>query len=152
MQEILVKIQSGTATAHDFEELAKLSKAEAESKKKVEASAKSLIANIKEANIEPQLLTNLLAQEGLIVLPKIEASEQKIVILEHAVKTKEGRPSKFKVWIGRDCNALTADAKNYWNDLKNKGKDYFVENLNEEGKKQYEKDEVKQFVNGLFAK
>ncbi|MBW3502251.1 hypothetical protein [Janthinobacterium sp. NKUCC08_JDC] len=57
------------------------------------------------------MTTNLLASEGLIILPKVEASEQKIVILEHAVKTKKGRPSKFKVWIGRDCNALTADAK-----------------------------------------
>lgn len=152
LQEILVRVQSGNATATDYEELSKLSKAEADSKKKVEASAKTLIASIKDAKIDPQILTNLLAQEGLIILPKVEAPVTKLNIIEFPVTTKEGRSSTFKVWAGRDCAVLTADAKKYWDTLKAKGFDYFVENLNADGKKYYETEEGKKYINGLFGK
>ena len=151
LSEILVRVQNGTATANDYEELSKLSKAEADTKKKVEASAKTLITTIKDANIAPQILTNLLAQEGLIILPKMATTETKVVILEEAITTKEGRSSTFKVWKGRDCKALTADAKTYWTNLKGKGKDYFIGKLNAEGKAYYETDEGKKYIDGLFA-
>lgn len=151
IQELFVKVQNGTATADDYAELAKLSAEKGEAQKKAEASAKALIDSIKKAKIEPQMLTNLLASEGLIILPKVAGNDEKIVIMEEPITTKEGRQSKFKVWIGRDCNALTADAKTYWNTLKGKGKDYFIKNLNAEGQKQYEKPEVKEFVEKLFA-
>jgi hypothetical protein len=153
LQELFVKVQNGTATADDYAELAKLSAEKGEAQKKAEATAKTLIESIKKAKIEPQMLTNLLASEGLIVLQKTSNNEEKIVILEESVKTKEGRPSKFKVWIGRDCNALTADAKAYWTTLKGKGKEYFISNLNTEGKKLYEAEDqkVKEFIDRLFA-
>lgn len=152
LQDILVRVQNGTATATDYEELSKLSKAEADSKKKIEASAKALITTIKEAKIDAQVLTNLLAQEGLIVLPKVEAPEEKLFILEEPITTKAGRQSNFKIWAGRDCSILTADAKEYWTALKAKGFDYFIANLNAEGKKYYETDEGKKYINGLFGK
>ena len=41
IQEILAKIQKGTAIASDYEELAKLSNEQAEIQKKAEATAKS---------------------------------------------------------------------------------------------------------------
>ncbi|WP_175992221.1 hypothetical protein [Burkholderia vietnamiensis] len=151
LQELFTKVQNGTATADDYAELAKLSAEKGEAQKKAEANAKALIDSIKKAKIEPQILTNLLASEGLIVLPKSSTNEEKIVILEEPITTKEGRQSKFKVWIGRDCNALTADAKTYWTALKGKGKDYFVKNLNAEGQKHYQTEEGKKFVDGLFA-
>lgn len=152
LQELFVKVQNGTATADDYEQIAKISAEKGEAQKKAEATAKTLIDSIKKAKIEPQMLTNLLASEGLIVLPKVAGAEDKIIILEEAIKTKEGRPSKFKVWIGRDCNKLTADAKDYWTALKGKGKDYFINNLNEQGKKLYQEDaKAKEFIEGLFA-
>ena len=52
IQEILVKIQNGSAIASDYEELAKLSNEQAEIQKKAEATAKSLIDTIKKAKIE----------------------------------------------------------------------------------------------------
>ncbi|WP_175971626.1 hypothetical protein [Burkholderia sp. BCC0322] len=151
LQELLTKVQNGTATATDYEELSKISKAEADTKKKAEAQAKTLIDTIKDAKIEPQILTNLLASEGLIILPKTATTETKVVIVEEAIKTKEGRSSTFKVWKGRDCKALTADAKTYWTNLKGKGKDYFISKLNAEGKAYYDTDEGKKYIDGLFA-
>ena len=70
LQELFTKVQNGTATADDYAELAKLSKAKADTQKQAEAQAKTLIATIKDAKIEPQILTNLLVSEGLIILPK----------------------------------------------------------------------------------
>ena len=151
LQEILIKISNNTALASDYEELAKLSKAEAENKKKVESTAKNLIEEIKKASIEPTVLTNLLAKEGLIVLPENKSSE-KIVIIEEPITTKEGRSSTFKVWINREVHLLAGDAKNYWTNLKAKGLDYFVKNLNAEGQKYYETPEGKQWIDGLFKK
>ncbi|WP_176323140.1 hypothetical protein [Burkholderia vietnamiensis] len=151
LQDLFAKVQNGTATADDYAELAKLSKAKADAQKQAEAQAKTLIATIKDAKIEPQILTNLLAQEGLIILPKSATTETKVVIVEEAITTKEGRSSTFKVWKGRDCKALTADAKNYWTALKGKGKDYFIGKLNAEGKAYYETDEGKKYIDGLFA-
>lgn len=150
MQEILVKIQNGTAIASDYEELAKLSNEQAEVQKKAEATAKSLIETIKKAKIEPKILTNLLASEGLIVLPEIKNNEGKTVIIEEPITTKEGRSSKFKIWVGRDVHLLVGDAKNYWTNLKAKGKDYFIKNLNADGQKYYETEEGKQWIDGLF--
>lgn len=149
--ELFIKVQNGTATASEIEELAKLLKEEATSKKKIEDGAKTLIAEIKKANIEPQTLTNLLASEGLIVLPKIEGKEEKIIIAEEPITTKAGRSSTFKIWLGRDVNALTADAKEYWTALKGKGFEYFKTILTEEGKAQYEKEDGKKYINGLFG-
>lgn len=151
LQEILVKINNGSALASDYEELAKLSKVEAENKKKVEATAKNIIDEVRKANIEPTILTNLLAKEGLIVLPENKSSE-KIVIIEEPITTKEGRSSTFKVWINREVHLLAGDAKNYWTNLKAKGLDYFVKNLNAEGQKYYETQEGKQWIDGLFKK
>lgn len=151
LQELFTKVQNGTATADDYAELAKLSKAKADTQKQAEAQAKTLIATIKDAKIEPQILTNLLASEGLIILPKTATTETKVVIVEEAITTKEGRSSTFKVWKGRDCKALTADAKTYWTNLKSKGKDYFISKLNAEGKAYYDTDEGKKYIDGLFA-
>ena len=95
LQEVLFKVQSGSATASDFEELAKLSKAEADSKKKIEATAKELIESIKNAKVDPKTLTNLLAKEGLIILPTVQTQQAKTVIIEEPVTTKEGRSSTF---------------------------------------------------------
>lgn len=152
LQEVLFKVQSGSATASDFEELAKLSKAEADSKKKIEATAKELIESIKNAKVDPKTLTNLLAKEGLIILPTVQTQQAKTVIIEEPVTTKEGRSSTFKVWAGRDCVALAGDAKSYWTALKGKGFDYFIANLNAEGKKYYETEEGKKYINSLFGK
>lgn len=151
LQELFTKVQNGTATADDYAEIAKLSSEKGEAQKKAEASAKALIDSIKKAKIEPQILTNLLASEGLIILPKTATTESKVVIVEEAITTKEGRSSTFKVWKGRDCKALTADAKTYWTNLKGKGKEYFISKLNAEGKAYYETDEGKEYINGLFA-
>ena len=150
IQEILVKIQNGTAIASDYEELAKLSNEQAEVQKKAEATAKSLIETIKKAKIEPKILTNLLASEGLIVLPEIKNNEGKTVIIEEPITTKEGRSSKFKIWVGRDVGSLVGDAKTYWTNLKAKGKDYFIKNLNADGQKYYETEDGKKWIESLF--
>lgn len=47
LQELFAKVQAGTATATDFEQISKLSKAQAEEHKKVETTAKDLIESIK---------------------------------------------------------------------------------------------------------
>ena len=150
IQEILAKIQKGTAIASDYEELAKLSTEQAEIQKKAEATAKSLIDTIKKAKIEPSILTNLLASEGLIVLPEVKSNEGKIVILEEPITTKEGRSSKFKIWVGREVHSLVGDAKNYWTNLKAKGLEYFIKNLNAEGQKYYETEDGKKWIESLF--
>ena len=150
IQEILVKIQNGTAIASDYEELAKLSNEQAEVQKKAEVSVKSLIETIKKAKIEPKILTNLLASEGLIVLPEIKNNEGKTVIIEEPITTKEGRSSKFKIWVGRDVHLLVGDAKNYWTNLKAKGLDYFIKNLNADGQKYYETEDGKKWIESLF--
>lgn len=152
LQEVIFKVQNGTATAEDYAELAKLSAEKGEAQKKAEASAKALIDSIKKAKIEPKILTNLLASEGLIILPEVQTPETKNIILEEGITTKEGRSSKFKIWAGRDCVALTGDAKGYWTTLKAKGFDYFISNLNADGKKYYETEEGKKYINGLFGK
>ena len=151
MNEILTRIQSGLATSSDYEELAKLSKATAESHKKAEAQAKELIETIKKAEVDPKVLTNLLAKEGLIILPQSASTANKVVIMEEPVTTKEGRKSSFKIWKGREVNLLTADAKSYWTALKGKGKDYFISKLNEDGKAYYQTEEGKKYIDGIFA-
>lgn len=147
-EDLFKLVQSGNATASDYEELAKVLKAEATEKKKIEDQAKDLIDSIKKAGINPKVLTNLLAKEGLIELPTMEA--EKVVILEEAIRTSKGTASTFKVWIGRDLPALTADAKKYWEGLKAKGMDYFVSKLNEKGKEYYKTTEGQKWVADLF--
>lgn len=146
-EELFKLVQSGNATASDYEELAKVLKVEATEKKKVEDQAKDLIDSIKKANIDPKVLTNLLAKEGLIQLPN---EPEKIVILEESVRTAKGRESVFKLWIGRDVKALTGDAKKYWDALKAKGKDYFEKNLNADGNAYKQTEEGKKWIEELF--
>nr|WP_294866804.1 hypothetical protein [uncultured Pseudogulbenkiania sp.] len=148
--DITKKIAAGTATADDFAELAKLSQAEADSKKKIEVEAKKVVDFVKKAEIDPQLLTNLLAQEGLIIVASNKVDE-KTVIVEEPITTKQGRASTFKVWVGRDVNALTSDAKEYWTALKAKGLDYFKSKLNAEGKAYYETEAGKKWIDSLFG-
>jgi len=149
LQELFAKVQAGTATANDFEQIAKLSKAQAEEHKKVETTAKELIETIKKAAIAPQILTNLLAQEGLIVLPEQEA--EKVIIFE-SEKMKfpdNDRESTFKVWKGRVFDTKAVQDK--WAVVKAKGKDYFLSHLTTEGKAYYEQDEGKAYIDKLFA-
>ncbi|ONJ06135.1 MULTISPECIES: hypothetical protein [Burkholderia cepacia complex] len=150
LQELFAKVQAGTATATDFEQISKLSKAQAEEHKKVETTAKDLIESIKKANIAPQLLTNLLAQEGLIIVPK---AKEKLNIFESGKIKFEGneRETTFKVWAGRDFDSETKDVQEKWKVVKAKGKDYFISHLTTEGKTYYETDEGKAYINKLFA-
>lgn len=147
--EIIEKINAGTATATDYEELAKLSKEQATEKKAVETAAQDIIKKIKEAKIDPQILTNLLAQEELIILPKIEKKEEKIIIYEVPITTKNNRSSTFKVWAGRNMNALAGDTRQYWNEIKKSGKQTFINNLNEIGKKYYETEQGKKYIDSI---
>ncbi|MGS1026787.1 hypothetical protein [Burkholderia glumae] len=151
LQELFAKVQAGTAQASDYEEIAKLSKAQADEQKKAEASAKSLIDTIKKANIAPQILTNLLAGEGLIVLPKTAQSKE--IIFESDKMKFEGndRETVFKVWAGRDFDADTKDVQNKWKSIKGKGKDYFLSKLTPAGKSYYETEAGKKYIDGLFA-
>jgi len=146
--ELFLKVQNNTATATDLEDLAKLLKAEATTKKQVEDGAKNLIAEIKKANIDPQTLTNLLASENLIVMPK---KDEKVVIAVENIITKKNRKSTFEIWKGRNVNALTADALTYWTNLKTKGFEYFKSILTDEGKAYYETEDGKKYINGLFG-
>lgn len=149
LKEIIEKINAGTATATDYEELAKLSKEQATEKKAVETAAQDIIKKIKEAKIDPQILTNLLAQEELIILPKIEKKEEKIIIFEAPITTKAGRSSTFKVWAGRDMSALAGDTRQYWNEIKKNGKQTFINNLNETGKEYYETEKGKKYIDSI---
>ncbi|HHU94374.1 MAG TPA: hypothetical protein GXX62_04790 [Alcaligenaceae bacterium] len=150
LKEIIEKVNSGTATAKDFELLATLSKEQATEKKAVETAAQDIIKKIKDAKIDPQILTNLLVTEELIILPKVAKKEEKVIIFETPITTKAGRSSSFKVWKGRDLNTLAGDTRNYWNEIKRNGKQYFINNLNEEGKKYYETEEGKKYIDSII--
>lgn len=134
--EILGKIANKTAVKADFDQLAKLYEAEAEQEKKAEEVFSKLIDTIAKAKIDPTKLYTALASKELIVAPKGGSSSgEKVVLVEEPIKTKEGRDSKFKIWGGRDLNALQGEAKKNWLALKAKGKDYFMTRFTEEGKK-----------------
>ena len=149
LTEIIAKINTGTATATDYEELAKLSKEQATEKKAVETAAQDIIKKIKEAKIDPQILTNLLAKEELIILPKSSKKEEKIIIFEVPITTKNNRSSTFKVWAGRNMNILAGDTRQYWNEIKKNGKQFFINNLNNEGKAYYETEEGKKYIDSI---
>lgn len=149
LNEIIAKISTGTATAKDYELLATLSKEQAAEKKAVETAAQEIVKKIKEAKIDPQVLTNLLAQENLIILPKTSKKEEKLIIFETPITTKAGRSSSFKIWAGRNLNILAGDAREYWNEIKKNGKQYFLNNLNEDGKKFAETEDGKKYINSI---
>ena len=159
--EILAKINAGTATASDYEDMAKLSKKEAESMKQVESNIKTLVKTIKDAKIDPKALTQYLLAEGLIVLPKPKAAKKakvkaaaaddKTPLYESAIKTPSGRDGTFKIWKGRDMKILVNDAKRYWTDIKAKGKEAFIAGLTAEGEAYYATAAGKDWVDGLFA-
>lgn len=149
LTEIIAKINSGSATAKDYELLATLSKEQAAGIKQSETAAQEIIKKIKDAKIDPKILTNLLAQEELIILPKSAKKEEKIIIFETPITTKAGRSSSFKVWAGRNMNVLAGDAREYWNEIKKNGKQFFINNLTEEGKKYFETEEGKKFINSI---
>jgi DNA-binding FrmR family transcriptional regulator len=158
LPEVLAKINSGNATASDYEELAKLSKKEADSLKQVEGNIKALIKTIKDAKIDAKVLTQYLLADGLIELPKqLKAAKKaknsggKEVLYETAIKTKSGRDGTFKIWKGRNLKALVNDAKGYWTDIKAKGKDAFIAGLTDDGKAYYATADGKAWVESLFA-
>lgn len=150
LQELTAKMLAGTATASELEELMKQAKSKAEEQKKVETTAKTLIAEIKKANIAPQILTNLLANEGLIVMPK--PAQSKEIIFESDKMKFEGndRETVFKVWAGRDFDADTKEVQAKWKAVKTKGKDYFLSKLTPAGKAYYETEDGKKYIDGLF--
>lgn len=151
MIELLAKIQNGTATTEEIGKLASMYTAEQENKKKAEDAFNKLIASIKNAKIDPVVLYSKLVEEKLIAVPAgASTGTEKIVIATEKIKTKENRDSTFKVWIGRDLKALTGDAKAYWTALHAKGKDYFVNLLNADGKKYHETEDGKKWIDGLF--
>lgn len=152
LSEILAKIQNGSATADEVASLGKLYTEEQDKKKKWQEVFNKLIDTIEKAKIDPAMLYNALAEKGLIAVPSGSkvTTENKTVILEESIKTKEGRDSKFKIWIGREVNKLTADAKTYWTTLQAKGKDYFISQLNKDGKDYYATADGKAWIDGLF--
>ncbi len=160
LTEVLKKINAGTATAADYEEMAKLSKKEADSLKQVEGNTKALVKTIKDAKIDPSVLTQHLLAEGLIVLPKQKAAKKakvkaaaddKTPLYETPIKTPSGRDGTFKIWKGRDMKILVNDAKRYWTDIKAKGKEAFIAGLTAEGEAYYATAAGKDWVDGLFA-
>ena len=153
LAELLFKVQSGKAIASDYEELSKLSKAQAEEQKKAESTATAIIDSIKKAKISPQILTALLANEGLIILPELKQATAKTIIFESDKMKFEGndRETSFKVWAGRKFAEETDAVKSKWNVVKAKGKEYFLSKLTAEGTKYYETDEGKKYIDGLFA-
>lgn len=162
LAEVLAKINAGNATASDYEELAKLSKKEADSLKQVEGNIKTLVKTIKDAKIDPKALTQHLLADGLIVLPtppkapkkgrgKAAAADEKIALHETSIKTPTGRDGTFKIWKGRNMKILVNDAKRHWADIKAKGKEAFIGGLTDEGKAYYATAEGKAWVDGLFA-
>lgn len=149
--ELKIKVFQDTATSDEMEAYLAYMQAKKEETKKAETSAKAIIDSIKKAKIAPQILTNLLANEGLIVLPKIEEKEEKVIVFEKDVTTPKDRASKFKVWAYRPLNLLTGDAKGYWEPIKKEGKDAFVKALNEAGQKLYKEDEkFKKWIDEVF--
>lgn len=154
LADILAKIQNGTATADEIAQLGTLYTEEQKNKKKSQEAFDKVIADIAKAKIDPVLLFNTLKEKSLITVPVVEVTTStavaKIVIVEEDITTKEGRASKFKIWIGREVNKLTADAKAYWTTLQAKGKDYFVSKLNKDGKAYYETEDGKKWIDSLF--
>ena len=133
LQELFAKVQAGTATATDFEQISKLSKAQAEEEhKKVKRRQKTLSRALKGEH-RPQLLTNLLAQEGLIIVPK---AKEKLNIFESGKIKFEGneRETTFKVWAGRDFDSETKDVQEKWKVVKAKGKRLFHFSPHDRGK------------------
>lgn len=153
LAELIFKAQSGKATAADFEELAKVSKAQADEQKKAESTATAIIDSIKKAKISPQILTALLANEGLIILPELKQATAKTIIFESDKMKFEGndRETSFKVWAGRKFAEETEPVKAKWSTVKAKGKEYFLSKLTAEGTKYYETEDGKKYIDGLFA-
>ena len=153
LAELLFKVQSGKAIASDYEELSKLSKAQAEEQKKAESTATAIIESIKKAKITPQILTALLANEGLIILPELKQATTKTIIFESDKMKFEGndRETSFKVWAGRKFAEETEPVKAKWAIVKAKGKEYFLSKLTAEGTKYNETEDGKKYIDGLFA-
>lgn len=148
IQELKMKVMNDEATSEEEEAYAEHLKKSSAEKKKAETSVASIIASLKKANISVKILTNLLAKEGLI---EVEKKEEKIFIFEKAIKTKTDRDGSFKIWVGRDCKALTGDAKKHWEDVKKEGKEAFLKNLNETGQKMKDEAKFKAWIEQVFA-
>lgn len=146
-KELMGKVTSGTATAEDLIELGKLASQEGAEKKKIEETALKFIADIKKAKIDPQVLTNMLIKEDLIIIPKPVG--QKTIILEDKVAV-EGKDYTLKIWAGRPLKTATGSLKDKWQALKIKGKDHFVAALTEDGKEFYKTEEGKKYIDNLF--
>lgn len=142
----------GVLTSQEWQDLAAYGSHQAQEEQKTEALVADVLKDLEKAKIDPKKLTAILAEKGLIVLPKVVQPEQKIILAKEPVTTTTGRSSNFPIWKGRDVSKLTGDALKYWTDFKNKGKDYFMSKLTDDGKKLYEEDEsVKKYIDGLFA-
>ena len=150
--ELMGLVQAGKATASDLEQLASLAKEQSDSLKKVEQEVSKLVDSIKKAKIAPNILTNILAKEGLIVVPS-DKKEVKTILFESEKMTFAGndRPSSFRVWQGRDFSTETAKARANWGLIKQKGIDYFIAHLTAEGKEYYATPEGKKWIESLYS-
>ncbi|PRD87503.1 MULTISPECIES: hypothetical protein [Burkholderia] len=148
INDLKMKFLNGTATSEELAQLSAIAQKQAEETKKVESSAKSIVDTIKKAKIAPQILTNLLASEGLIVLPKLE---EKTIVHVSPCKTKTGNDSEFEIWAFRDLVKAQGPTKEYWLNVWKLGKDEFIKALNEDGQKLL-KDDPKfvQWIDNIF--
>jgi len=139
---LLSKISSNTATAEEMQQLSVLLNNKAEQQKQEEKAVSKIIEDIKSANIDPQVLTNLLASENLIILP--EPEPEPVTLFNVPYSDKNGNTKYYKWHTGKKAVGLTAK---YYTKLKEATLDEKKSWATEEGKKWLETEEGKNWLN-----
>lgn len=130
-------------TAQEWQDFAVFGTQQAEQEQKTEALVADIIADLKKANIAPAKLTAILQQEGLITKPAEKGNDGRVYLYQSPKTTfpNNSRATIFKIWKGREIATDTKEVQEKWAFLKQQGKDAFMANLTEDGKKLYEEDE-----------
>lgn len=145
-----VQLDFITATTEDIDKAIKQLQ---EQKKKKEESNKSIepiVKQLKELKIDKTLLTYRLIEEGLII--KVPEEKEKKINIYTINKDKDPlfQGKSFSIWLNRDMSNLQGNAKQYWQYVKNKGKDNFLANLTKEGQDLQNSEDFQKYIKTLF--
>ncbi len=146
-----VQLDFITATTEDIDKAIKQLQ---EQKKKKEESNKSIepiVKQLKELKIDKTLLTYRLIEEGLII--KVPEEKEKKINIYTINKDKDPlfMGKSFSIWLNRDMSSLQGNAKQYWQYVKNKGKDNFLANLTKDGQDLQNSEDFQKYIKTLFS-
>lgn len=130
-------------------------RAEEEALTKASEAAEKLVSAVKKIGLDPVLAYEILIEAELIQAPVLVSQDREeegeLLGLFVFDPIKEGgRSSSFKFTKGLNVNQLQAVKKGRWAQIKAKGKDYFLSNLNAAGKAWLATEEGQEFMDRHF--